>query len=309
MARVDLKRVLENVIRRRDDMPWGPNAKFRFPKYNGTGAIWWALYHRLPNSRIHLGKRVQRLDGSRRVLYLDDGSEQHYDLLLSTMPLDRLVASIDDQPLLRSLAGRFKHSSTHIVGVGVDGPTPDHLAKKSWMYFPESNCPFYRVTVFSNYSPHHVACPGHQWSLLTETSESPKKPVRSHRIIDDTLQGLRTTGMLPASAAIASTWHRRLEYGYPTPFLGRDRVLRKTMPALETLGIYSRGRFGAWKYEVSNQDHSLMQGVEAINRVLLGQGEVTVKADESMTKRASRRPMTTQINRHVEIDHGRSRLL
>src|SRR6185436_10734134 len=41
-------------------------------------------------------------------------------------------------------------------------------------------------------------------------------------------------------------------------------------------GIYSRGRFGMWKYEVSNTDHTLMQGVELINRLLLDEPEATI---------------------------------
>src|SRR5262249_7844327 len=49
-------------------------------------------------------------------------------------------------------------------------------------------------------------------------------------------------------------------------------------PFLMSHDIYSRGRFGAWQYEISNMDHSVMQGVEVVNWLLLGDPEVTWQA-------------------------------
>ncbi|MEK7751269.1 MAG: amine oxidase, partial [Acidobacteriota bacterium] len=57
---------------------------------------------------------------------------------------------------------------------------------------------------------------------------------------------------------------------------GRDDALGILLPALDELGIFSRGRFGAWKYEVSNQDHALMQGVELVDRLATGSQERTL---------------------------------
>jgi len=52
--------------------------------------------------------------------------------------------------------------------------------------------------------------------------------------------------------------------------------LSAVIPWLEARGIFSRGRFGMWKYEVSNTDHTLMQGVEVVDRLLLGEPERTI---------------------------------
>ncbi len=40
-----------------------------------------------------------------------------------------------------------------------------------------------------------------------------------------------------------------------------------------TAPLRSRHRFGAWRYEAGNTDHSVMMGVEAVNHILLGEPE------------------------------------
>jgi hypothetical protein len=58
--------------------------------------------------------------------------------------------------------------------------------------------------------------------------------------------------------------------------VGRDEVLNQALPWLRERRMWSRGRFGAYKYEVANQDHSLMMGVEAADNILLGTKELTL---------------------------------
>lgn len=276
VATVDLARVLRNLVLRRDDVSWGPNATFRFPQRGGTGAIWQSLADQLPPERLALGREVVAIDTAERRLRFRDGREERYDALVSSMPLASTLRLATDLPTLTPWADRFVHSSSHIIGVGFDGEPPEALRTKCWMYFPEGETPFYRVTVFSNYSPNNVARPGAQWSLMAEVSESSVKPVDASRIVEQVIAGFRHVGFIDEATPIVTRWHRRLPFGYPTPWLGRDTVLDAVQPTLEARGILSRGRFGAWKYEVSNQDHSAMQGVEAIDRLLLGTPESTV---------------------------------
>jgi hypothetical protein len=42
---------------------------------------------------------------------------------------------------------------------------------------------------------------------------------------------------------------------------------------MEFPGVYSRCRFGAWKYEVGDMAHSFMQGVEVVQRMFDSSGE------------------------------------
>lgn len=271
----DLTRVLNNLVFEKDDVAWGPNNVFHFPKRGGTGAIWTACAKRLPKNKIHLGARVQSIDPAAHRVTTSDGRTWSYDALISTIPLTELIRLTGHDNFSQIAARGLKSSKTNIVGIGLKGKTPEHLKTKCWMYFPEDNCPFYRVTVFSNYSPNNVPNIENTWSLMTETSESDCKPVNHDTLVEETITGLLKTKLIQSASDVVSTWKFHTRYGYPTPGLHRDQALSQILPAFENQDIYSRGRFGAWRYEVSNQDHSFMQGLEVVERLLTGQPEIT----------------------------------
>jgi protoporphyrinogen oxidase len=275
---VDTERVLRNVVLDRDDLSWGPNNRFKYPLHGGTGAIYNAFMPYV-EPRLHLKKTARRVDLNGKVVEFDDGSVTRYDVLISTLPVDQLVAwSTGVPPAVRDAGGRLAHSSSYIVGIGVARPCP---SEKCWIYFPENDCPFYRVTYLSNYSP-FIAPDKNHFLLLTETSHSSWKPERKQDIVERVIQGLINTGLLEEAdrGRIASKYLIDVPYSYPVPTLERDGALSTVQSFLMQRDVYSRGRFGAWLYEIGNMDHSVMQGVEAVNSILLGEKETTWKPCE-----------------------------
>jgi protoporphyrinogen oxidase len=277
VAVTDLKRVLHNLIHDKDDVSWGPNNTFQFPKFGGTGAIWRAGAARLPAEKLHFNSTIATIDLSRHEVTTVQGQTLKYDTLISTLPLRELIR-LSGQSQFQAAAERgLLYSSSHHLGIGLRGKPPAELAQKCWMYFPEANCPFYRVTVFSNYSPHNVPDIRQHWSLMAEVSESAHQPVDQARLLEQVIEGLLATKLIERREDIISTWKYRAGYGYPTPGLHRDAALAEIIPFYEKHDVFSRGRFGLWKYEVSNQDHSFMQGVEVVERLIHGRAEVTAQ--------------------------------
>ncbi|POS77721.1 UDP-galactopyranose mutase [Diaporthe helianthi] len=310
VAAPNVKLVTKNVVLNKTAGNWGPNATFRFPARDGTGGIWIAVANTLPEEKKRFGKsgEVSKVDADNKVVTMADGSKIGYKKLISTMNVDQLVEKMGSQELVSISKGLY-YSSTHVIGVGLRGGRPDRIGDKCWLYFPEDNCPFYRATIFSNYSPYNqpqsdVKLPtlykangseadsseakeGPYWSIMLEVSQSTKKPVDEANILKDCIQGLINTEMIMPEDEIVSTYHRKFDHGYPTPALERDGVLKELLPKLQAKDIFSRGRFGSWKYEVGNQDHSFMLGVEAADHIVNGAVELTLNYPDFVNSRAN----------------------
>jgi hypothetical protein len=130
------------------------------------------------------------------------------------------------------------------------------------------------VTYLPNYSPYITPKPD-QTLFLTETSRSPHKPEPEETIVERTIDGLIATGLMTETdrAKVVTTWLCSPDMTYPVPSVTRDASLGTIQPWLRSQEIWSRGRFGAWLYEIGNMDHSAMQGVEFVNHVLYGEPE------------------------------------
>jgi UDP-galactopyranose mutase len=269
---VDSEAVLRNVLLGEDQVSWGPNNTFKYPLRGGTGFLYDGL-RRFVEDHLELETPVASVDPAAKQVRTGDGRTWDYDVLLSTMPLNRLVGVMDSVPdaVGRAAADGLHWSGSHIVGVGLDRPAD---STKNWIYFPEPEVPFYRVTYLSNYSPYITPEPD-QTLLLTETSRSPHKPEPADTIVDRVIDGLVATHLMDDADRdlIATTWRCSPDMTYPVPSSSRDDALGCIQPWLRANDIWSRGRFGAWLYEIGNMDHSAMQGVEFVNHVLAGEPE------------------------------------
>jgi protoporphyrinogen oxidase len=237
------------------DKKWGPNSTFRYPVHGGNGRLWDHITDKLPKDVIRYNTSITRIDHINKIVYANDG-KYRYDILINTIPLDTL-STIFTEDIIPE-ARKLRKTRLRISGLGFSTPLPEELSNKSWIYYSD-NEPCYRVTVLSSYSPNMT--PEGKWSLLCESDADVE--------LDSVIKYYSRFGN------IETTWTTLLDHGYPVPTLNRDNILEEVQNVLHQHNIYSRGRFGGWKYEVSNQDHSFMQGVEVIDKILLDQEEVT----------------------------------
>jgi hypothetical protein len=276
VAVIDFKRLLENVLYERDDVGWGPNNKFRFPLYGGTGEIYRRMAAQFP-AKVKTGKQLAEVDLEHRRVSFTDGTGDSYDVLISTAPLDLLTKKMirpGDSRLADAAAG-LEHNNLLVMGVGLEKKIE---TGRCWIYFTDPDMPCYRATYFSHYSPNNVPNGNTERysSLMCEMSFKVGETPDPEKMLDKMIAGLIRAGMLEESdrQRIVSRYHRVVGYSYPIPTLGRDKALEVLQPELLKKGVYSRGRFGAWRYEIGNMDHSVMMGVEAVNNILAGEKEL-----------------------------------
>lgn len=248
----------------------GPVAEpvtFPYPA-GGTGKLWGALAAQLNQDRVRYRVNVESIDVANHTARLSDGTSIGYRECISTMPLTHLLTTIG-VPDLAAQASQFVSSQTLCVGLGYEGEPPPAMADKSWLNCPDPDVAWHRATVLSNYDPDNAG--PDRWSVLCEIGRSRFRTVDDAQAIESCRRSMAQLGADPRK--LVSTWTRVVPMGYPVPTRDRDDLLVEVDATLIEHNIRSRGRFGGWRYESSNQDFSFMQGVQAVDAALSGTAE------------------------------------
>ena len=274
VADMDLTRILRNLLLSRDDPGWTPETRITYPAKGGSGAIWSAVASRIPTEKLLLGTRIASISLNDKTAVLSTGETVQWEQLISTMPLDTLLRMVEsERPELAGKAERLVRARSRLFGFGIRGKLPVRYAGIHSCQVTDADVPFWRLnfpmTVSEGNGPE--GC----FSLLCEVSEPTSQPP-DERLRSQVQVQLYRMGLLGRSGLqLISSMETMVEHGYPVPFLGRDALLGKVQPVLEEAGVFSRGRFGSWRYEISNQDHAFMQGVEVVRRILFRVHEET----------------------------------
>uniref|UniRef100_A0A914N5A4 Amine oxidase domain-containing protein n=1 Tax=Meloidogyne incognita TaxID=6306 RepID=A0A914N5A4_MELIC len=264
---------------------------FRYPaNCRGIGEMWKRFSERFPSKIFNFGQKVVEINSkTKNIFCLDKNGNKkkfNYNLLISTIPLTELEKMIG----INNLSKPLKHSTVILVGIGLFGGKNDFVKKLSWAYYPRKEILFYRCTIISNFSSELIPkCSSSSssssdlienknnnqfWSILCEIGQSSDKELplekeQKNKIFDKIILDLISVGIINKKENICSKWIKCLPFGYPIPTKERDFVLKECHKYLEKLQIYSRGRFGGWKYELSNQDVCFQIGIELIDKIFL----------------------------------------
>ena len=245
---------------------YGPNQEFWYPVEGGIQALANALLSYIPQERLWLKAAVAGVDGQRCEIFLRDGRTVRYGHLISTIPLPALVNLLGETvpPAIRQCTGELKHTTVHVVNIGLDGAELAGIESMHWIFFPEEGTIFHRLNLPGNLSPWMV--PRGCSSIQTEISESVHRPCERARLIRQSLEGLVRVGILRAAETRPAADGGRvrvaemvtLDPAYVICDLKHSENTRTIREYLSGLNISTRGRFGEWGY--LNMDDAILSG-------------------------------------------------
>jgi len=239
-----------------NDRELGYNSNFIYPRL-GIGELARGMAQRVPALELERAPiRIQL--GARRLLF--DNEQVPFDVLLSSIPLPRLLDLIDEVPEhVRKAATKLRCSHLHYLDVALRRQSGKDF---HWAYVPEAKYPFYRVGCYSHFSA-ALAPPGKS-SLYVELADRSAPDLE--RLLPEVARGLIEMGVIDSPDEIEFARARCIDYAYVIFDHEYFAALDVIRPFLEAARIISSGRYGKWNY--SAMEDAISFGKAAAERAI-----------------------------------------
>jgi UDP-galactopyranose mutase len=241
---------------------YGPNAEFMYPKHGGIGAFANKLSKGLNISRGSEVVEIMPSGTNLKVRYEKEGETKEIiaEKVLSSIPLPDLVDIFHNPPEeVVKAAGSLVYNSLVCVNIGIKTPG---IIDKHWLYFPENELIFNRISFPMNFSEHTT--PGDASSILVEVTHR-KTNVDLESIRDRVLEDLTKTGIIEEEDYIEVCDTSAFKYAYVIYDLNHAKNVGIIHDYLESVNVMPIGRFGEWEY--FNMDKALISGKDAASRI------------------------------------------
>lgn len=231
--------------------PIGYNITFRYPE-TGLNDLAQKMAQR---NRVYYGKRVVHIDVEKKVVHFHDGFSLPYEIIISTLPLDRVLKLAH---LHTDLPTADPATSVLVLNIGaIKGP---RCPQVHWVYIPHSKSGFHRVGFYSNVDPSFLPASsrqsGDRVGIYVEKSypggyQPDKKEI--HRLQKDVVCELQAWEWIEDVEVISPTWID-VAYTWTWP---NSRWREQALTLLEQYGIFQVGRYARW----AGTSHGIMDSI------------------------------------------------
>lgn len=192
---------------------------------------------------VHYNKRAVHIDIGDNVVYFQDGSAIHYEALLSTLPLNRMM----EMTGLTLQEKQDPYSSLLVINVGA--AKAQRCPNDHWVYIPRSKADFHRVGFYSNvdasFLPASARDRHDRVSIYVEKAyPQGQKPNHGEikALCSDVVRELQEWKWIGNVEVMDPTW---IDVAYTWSF-PRSTWVEQASRLLADCNIYQVGRFASW---------------------------------------------------------------
>lgn len=220
----------------------GYNVTFLYPA-EGLNALAQRMAERC---KVTYNRRVVKIDVRAKEVCFAEGLTAKYDMLVSTLPLNRIVEmaglEVEGKP----------DPATSVLVVNIGATKGPKCPAEHWLYIPKSRAGFHRVGFYSNVDASFLPASSrdrkNRVSIYVEKTyrqgEKPS-PAEMETLYQAIVNELQDFGWIGEVEEVDPTW---IDVAYTWSWPG-SRWREEALKALEEHGIYQVGRYGRWIFQ------------------------------------------------------------